>query len=62
MADIPPCKDQGLDVSYLMLRGIFMAGGVSQDQVDYYVQLFKKIRETADWKAFIEQGAFNTTL
>src|SRR5437868_2037867 len=24
--DIPTCKDQGLDVEYLMLRGIFMAG------------------------------------
>ena len=60
-ADIPPCKDQGLDVDYLMLRGIFMAGGVTQVQVDYYVQLFKKVRETSDWKAFMEQGAFNTT-
>jgi putative tricarboxylic transport membrane protein len=60
-ADIPPCKEQGLDVDYLMLRGIFMAGGVTQEQVDYYVQVFKKLRETADWKSFMEQGAFNTT-
>ena len=59
--DIPTCKEAGLDVQYLMLRGIFMPGGVKQDQVDYYVNLLNKVRETADWKSFMEQGAFNTT-
>src|SRR4051794_20227795 len=33
--DIPTCKSQGLDVDYLMLRGIFMAGGVKPDEVAY---------------------------
>ncbi len=28
-SDIPTCKEQGLDVDYLMLRGIFMAAGVT---------------------------------
>jgi putative tricarboxylic transport membrane protein len=27
--------------------------------VDYYVDLLKKVRETADWKKFMEDGAFN---
>ena len=59
--DIPTCKEQGLDVEYLMLRGIFMPGGVTKDQVDYYVQLLRKVRETPEWKQLMEQGAFNTT-
>jgi putative tricarboxylic transport membrane protein len=59
--DIPSCKEAGVDVDYLMLRGIFMPGGVTKDQVDYYVDLFKKVRETPDWKKFMEDGAFNTT-
>jgi tripartite-type tricarboxylate transporter receptor subunit TctC len=59
--DIPTCKETGLDVEYLMLRGIFMAGGVTTDQVQYYVDLMKKVRETPDWKDFLEQGAFNQT-
>ena len=59
--DIPPCKQAGVDVDYLMLRGIFMPGGVTKDQVDFYVDLFKKVRETPDWKKFMEDGAFNTT-
>jgi len=59
--DIPPCKQSGVPVDYVMLRGIFMPGGVTKEQVDYYVDLFKKVRETADWKKFMEDGAFNTT-
>jgi putative tricarboxylic transport membrane protein len=57
--DIPTCKESGLDVSYLMLRGIFMAGGVSADQVAYYVDLMRKVRETPEWAALMAKGAFN---
>lgn len=59
--DIPPCKTQGLAVEYLMLRGIFMAPGVTQEQVDFYIDLFKKVRATPDWKKFTEDGAFKDT-
>ncbi|HEX8164958.1 MAG TPA: tripartite tricarboxylate transporter substrate binding protein, partial [Beijerinckiaceae bacterium] len=31
------------------------------DQVAFYVDLFKKVRETPDWKDFMAKGAFNTT-
>jgi tripartite-type tricarboxylate transporter receptor subunit TctC len=44
-----------------MLRGIFMPGGVSQDQVKYYVDLLEKVRQTPEWKEFMERGAFNQT-
>jgi putative tricarboxylic transport membrane protein len=57
--DVPTCKSQGVDVDYQMLRGIFMAPGVSKDQVDYYVGVLKKVRETPEWKEFMEKGAFD---
>lgn len=59
--DIPTCKSQGLDIEYLMLRGFFMPAGVNKEQVDYYVELFKKVRETPEWKDLMKNGAFNTT-
>jgi len=59
--DIPTCKSQGLDVEYLMLRGYFMPPGVTKDEVAYYVDLFKKVRETPEWKKLMSDGAFNTT-
>jgi putative tricarboxylic transport membrane protein len=59
--DIPICKEAGLDVDYLMLRGIFMAPGVKPEHVQYYVELFKKVMDTPEWKKLMEEGAFNTT-
>ncbi len=59
--DIPTCKSQGIDVEYLMLRGFFMPPGVSKDEVAYYVELFKKVRETPEWQKLMSDGAFNTS-
>jgi tripartite-type tricarboxylate transporter receptor subunit TctC len=59
--DIPTCKESGVPTDYVMLRGIFMAPGVSPDQVAFYEDLLKKVRETPDWKEYMEKGAFNTT-
>jgi putative tricarboxylic transport membrane protein len=60
-SDIPTCKSQGLDIEYLMLRGIFMPPGVTNEQVTYYVDLLKKVRETPEWKQLMADGAFNQT-
>jgi len=60
-SDIPTCKEGGLDIDYLMLRGIFMAPGVTQEHVQYYIELFKKVMATPEWNALMEQGAFNRT-
>lgn len=60
-SDIPTCKEAGVNVEYQMLRGIFMPAGVTNDQVSYYVELFKKVMATPDWKDFMEKGAFNQT-
>jgi putative tricarboxylic transport membrane protein len=60
-SSVPTCKSQGLDIEYLMLRGIFTSPGATTDQVDYYVDLFKKVRETEEWKKLMADGAFNQT-
>ena len=60
-SDIPTCKEAGVEMTYLMLRGIFMPSGVTDAQRDFYVELFKKVRATPEWKEFMERGAFNQT-
>ncbi|MBI5721575.1 MAG: tripartite tricarboxylate transporter substrate binding protein [Burkholderiales bacterium] len=57
--DIPTCSEAGVKTDYVMLRGIFMAPGVTPDQVAFYVDLLNKVRATPDWKEFMEKGAFN---
>jgi putative tricarboxylic transport membrane protein len=59
--DIPTCKESGVDVEYLMLRGIFMPGAVKPEEVKYYVDVLEKVKQTPEWKKFMSDGAFNTT-
>jgi putative tricarboxylic transport membrane protein len=59
--DIPTCSEAGVKTDYTMLRGIFMAPGVTPDQVAFYVELMNKVRATPDWKEYMEKGAFNQT-
>ncbi len=60
--DLPTCMSFGIPVQYLMMRGIFMAPGVSAEQVAYYVQLLDKVRALPEWQEFMAQGAFNQTV
>src|SRR5215217_7965533 len=60
--DIPTCKSQGLDIEYLMLRGVFMTPNATPDQVAFYVDLLKKVRETPEWQSLMKDGAFNQTI
>lgn len=56
-ADIPTCASQGLNVSYQMLRGMFMPGKVGKEQQAFYVELFKKVSETPEWKEYLARNA-----
>ncbi|MGB8337881.1 MAG: tripartite tricarboxylate transporter substrate-binding protein, partial [Burkholderiales bacterium] len=55
--DVPTCKEQGIDVQYLMLRAMFLPGKVSADQTAFYVDLFKKVIETTEYKEYLEKQA-----
>ncbi|MDB5752226.1 MAG: tripartite tricarboxylate transporter substrate binding protein [Ramlibacter sp.] len=59
--DVPTCKEAGVPTAYTMLRGIFMPGGVTKEQTEFYVNLLKKVRATPEWKDYMEKGAFNQT-
>ena len=60
-ADLPTCASAGLPAEYVMLRGIFMAPGVTPEQTKFYVDLLAKVRALPEWKEFMEKGAFNQT-
>ena len=60
-ADLPTCASAGLPAEYVMLRGIFMAPGVTPEQTKFYVDLMAKVRALPEWQEFMKKGAFNTT-
>ena len=55
--DIPTCKEQGLDVQYLMLRAMFLPGKVTAEQQAFYVDLFQKVTQTAEYRDYMEKQA-----
>src|SRR5499425_3251696 len=56
--DIPTIKEAlGVEVNYLMLRGIFGAPGMPKDAVDWYVAFLRKVTETPEWKKYMDDGA-----
>ena len=56
--DIPTVKEAlGVDISYLMLRGIFGAPEMPKDAVAWYQDFLKKVQDTPEWKKYMEEGA-----
>jgi tripartite-type tricarboxylate transporter receptor subunit TctC len=55
--DIPTCKEEGLDVQYLMLRAMFLPGKVTPEQQAFYVDLFQKVTQTGEYKDYMEKQA-----
>jgi putative tricarboxylic transport membrane protein len=58
--DIPTCKEEGLDVQYLMLRAMFLPGKATADQKAFYVDLFRKVSQTSDFKEYLEKQALKS--
>jgi len=56
--DIPTVKEAlGVDIHYLMLRGIFGAPEMPKDALQWYIEFLKKVYETADFKKYLSDGA-----
>jgi putative tricarboxylic transport membrane protein len=59
---IPTMKEAtGKDLTYMMLRGIFMAPGVTKEQQEFYVDVMKKVTETPEWKKYITDNGLKAT-
>src|SRR6266478_9006541 len=55
--DIPTCKEEALDVQYLMLRAMFLPGKVTAEQKAFYVDLFRKVTQTPEYNEYMEKQA-----
>ena len=58
---IPTMKESaGVDMSYLMLRGIFGAPGITREQQEYYINVMKKVTETPEWTKYISDNGLKS--
>jgi tripartite-type tricarboxylate transporter receptor subunit TctC len=59
--DIPTVKEAlGVDIHYLMLRGIFGTPDMPAEAVAWYQDFLRKVGETPEWKKYIEDGALKS--
>jgi putative tricarboxylic transport membrane protein len=57
-SDIPTCKESGIPIStYQMPRTIWVPAGAPADAVAFYAGVLAKVRETPEWKAYIERSS-----
>ena len=56
--DIPTIKEAlGVDIHYLMLRGMFGAPGIPKDAVQWHIDFLKKVYDSAEFKKYLTDGA-----
>jgi putative tricarboxylic transport membrane protein len=60
-ADIPTCKEQGINVEYQMLRAFFLPPGTTKEQAAFYTDIMKKVVATPEWKEYVERNALKET-
>lgn len=54
---IPTFKEQGVDMTSYLWRGIGGPGGLPREVVDYWVEILTKVRKTTEWqKGYLEKS------
>jgi putative tricarboxylic transport membrane protein len=61
-ADVPTCKEKGLDVQYQMLRVFMLPGKVPAEVTKYYTELLQKVVATPEWKEYVTKNALKSTV
>ena len=62
-SDIPTCASTGIEVpEYSQPRTVWLPGGVTPDQVAFYVDLLKKVEATPEWAEYIQRTSQTSVL
>jgi tripartite-type tricarboxylate transporter receptor subunit TctC len=57
-ADVPTCVEAGLPIErYQMPRTVWLPRGVTDGQAAFYLDVLAKVRQTAEWKAWLRRGS-----
>ena len=57
-ADIPTCMEAGLPIErYQLPRTVWLPKGVTDEQVAFYRAVLEKVRDTEEWKAWLQRGS-----
>ena len=54
-AEIPTCKEMGIDATFINWRGLFGAPEMPDYAVNYWRDALRRLHETPEWQAICEQ-------
>jgi tripartite-type tricarboxylate transporter receptor subunit TctC len=57
--DLPTAKEQGLDISYANMRAVVAAPGISKEDQQWLIGLFKQVYDSPDWQEFLQKNALD---
>lgn len=60
--DVPTFTEEGYDVNISMPRGVIMPGGVSEEVRNWWIETMKKVAETPEWQAYIDDNMLTESI
>jgi len=61
IAEIPTCKEQGIDATFINWRGLFGAPDMPEYAVKFWQDTLQKMSETEEWKAACKTNGWDNT-
>ncbi|MDK2809966.1 MAG: putative tricarboxylic transport rane protein [Petroclostridium sp.] len=59
LKEIPTCKEQGINETFVNWRGLFGAPGMPEYAVKYWSETLKKMSETSEWKELCKKNGWD---
>jgi putative tricarboxylic transport membrane protein len=57
--DVPTFKELGQNLVYFMQRSVVAPAGMPKEAQDFYVEVFRKVNDSAEWKEYTTKKALN---
>ena len=57
--DVPTFRELGQDLVYYMQRSVVAPPGMPKEAQDFYVDVFRKVNDSAEWKEYTQKKALN---
>jgi len=62
LADVPTATEQGVNVSFAQFRGFIAAPGISQDAIDYWIEVGKAYAETPGYQEYLDANVMQANV
>jgi putative tricarboxylic transport membrane protein len=62
LVDVPTATEQGVNVSFAQFRGFIAAPGISQEAIDYWIEVGKAYAETPEYQQYLDDNVMQANV